>query len=69
MEVQRVFDSHAWLEGLTVRVRMGLRTGEPTLTSEGYVGMDVHRTARIMNAGHGSQVLLSQTTSNLVEQD
>src|SRR5262249_9460828 len=52
-----------------VRVRMGIHTGEPTLTSEGYVGLDVHRAARIMSAGHGGQVLLSQTTSHLVEQD
>src|SRR5438552_3756039 len=48
---------------------MGLHTGEPTLTHEGYVGLDVHRAARIMGAGHGGQVLLSQTTANLVEQD
>jgi len=43
------------------------RTGEPHLASEGYVGLDVHRTARIMSAGHGGQVLLSRTTSDLVE--
>src|SRR5947209_9180220 len=48
---------------------MGLHTGEPTLTPEGDVGLDVHRAARIMSAGHGGQVLLSQTTCNLVEQD
>src|SRR5947209_16825926 len=48
---------------------MGLHTGEPTLTPEGYVGLDVHRAARIMSAGHGGQVLLSQATCNLVEQD
>ena len=40
-----------------VRVRMGLHTGEPVVTSEGYVGMDVHRGARIAAAGHGGQVL------------
>ncbi len=48
---------------------MGLHTGEPTLTSEGYAGLDVHRAARIMSAGYGGQVLLSQATSALVEQD
>src|SRR2546425_6239936 len=48
---------------------MGLHTGEPSLTSEGYVGLDVHRAARIMSAGHGGQVLLSQATSTLVEHD
>jgi predicted ATPase/DNA-binding CsgD family transcriptional regulator len=48
---------------------MALHTGEPSLTPEGYVGLDVHRAARIMSAAHGGQVLLSQTTCNLVEQD
>ena len=67
--VQRALATHPWPEGVAVRVRMGLHTGEPTLTSEGYVGLDVHRAARIMSAGHGGQVLLSQTTCDLVEQD
>ena len=53
---------------MTVRVRMGLHTGEPQRSSEGYVGLDVHPAARIMSAGHGGQVLLSQTTRDLVEQ-
>ncbi len=66
---QRALVSHPWPEGTTVRVRMGLHTGEPSLTPEGYVGLDVHRAARIMSAGHGGQVLLSQPTSTLVEQD
>jgi predicted ATPase len=48
------------------RVRMGLHTGEPVLTEEGYVGVDVHRGARIAAAGHGGQVLLSQTTRDLL---
>src|SRR5260370_1026904 len=69
VEVQRALASHPWPEGAVVRVRMGLHTGEPTLTAEGYVGLDVHRAVRIMSAGHGGQVLLSQTTCNLVEQD
>jgi predicted ATPase/serine/threonine protein kinase/DNA-binding CsgD family transcriptional regulator len=69
VEVQRALASHSWPEGAAVRVRMGLHTGEPTLTPEGYVGLDVHRAARIMRAGHGGQVLLSQATCNLVEQD
>jgi hypothetical protein len=51
-----------------VRVRIGLHTGEPHPTAEGYVGLDVHRAARIMNAGHGGQILLSQTTRDLAEQ-
>jgi predicted ATPase/serine/threonine protein kinase/DNA-binding CsgD family transcriptional regulator len=68
-DAQRALSAHPWPEGAAVRVRMGLHTGEPTLTHEGYVGLDVNRAARIMSAGHGGQVLLSQTTANLVEQD
>src|SRR6266699_3920780 len=67
VEMQRTLASHAWPEGEPVRVRMGLHTGEPELTSEGYVALDVHRAARIMSAGHGGQILLSQTTRDLVE--
>jgi predicted ATPase/class 3 adenylate cyclase/DNA-binding CsgD family transcriptional regulator len=64
---QRALASHPWPEGVMVRVRMGMHTGEPHLASEGYVGLDVHRAARIMSAGHGGQVLLSRTTCDLVE--
>src|SRR2546423_1830067 len=63
---QRAFASHAWPE-VVVRVRIGLHTGEPQRTTEGYVGLDVHLAARIMSVGHGGQVLLSQTTRHLVE--
>jgi predicted ATPase/class 3 adenylate cyclase/DNA-binding CsgD family transcriptional regulator len=63
---QRAFFTQAWPEGVTVRVRMGLHTGEPSVTTDGYVGLDVHRAARIMSSGHGGQVLLSQTTRDLV---
>src|SRR5205814_9641456 len=66
---QRALASHVWPEGVVVRVRMGLHTGEPRLSSEGYTGLDVHHAARIMSAGHGGQVLLSQTTRDLVEHD
>src|SRR5438132_418673 len=66
---QRVLSSHVWPEGVVVRVRMGLHTGEPRLSSEGYTGLDVHHAARMMSAGHGGQVLLSQTTRDLVEHD
>ena len=53
------------LEGGPIRVRMGLHTGEPLLAEEGYVGIDVHRAARIAAAGHGGQILLSQSTRDL----
>src|SRR6266566_3981380 len=66
---QRALASHFWPEGVVVRVRMGIHTGEPTLSSEGYTGLDVHHAARLMSAGHGGQVLLSQTTRALVEHD
>jgi predicted ATPase len=50
-----------------IRVRIGLHTGEPQIAHEDYVGMDVHRAARVCAAGHGGQVLLSQTTRELVD--
>jgi predicted ATPase len=52
-----------------VRVRMGLHTGEPKVTDEGYVGLDVHRAARIGAAGHGGQVVVSETTRALLDGD
>src|SRR2546421_7012364 len=52
-----------------IRVRMGLHTGEPRLTEEGYVGLDVHKGARIAAVGHGGQVVLSQTPRALVDAD
>src|SRR5947209_7188347 len=64
---QRILASHAWPEGAAVRVRMGLHTGEPQRMADGYVGLDVHLAARMMSAGHGGQVLLSQTTRHLAE--
>jgi predicted ATPase/class 3 adenylate cyclase/DNA-binding CsgD family transcriptional regulator len=64
---QRSLASHPWSESVTVRVRMGLHTGEPERSTEGYVGLDVYRAACIMSAGHGGQVLLSQVTRDLVE--
>ncbi len=69
VHAQRALFIHQWPEGVNVRVRMGLHTGEPELMAEGYVGIDVHRAARIMSAGHGGQVLLSQTTRDLVAHD
>src|SRR6516162_8929048 len=55
-----------WPGGVSVRVRMGIHTGELQSTEEGYVGLDVHRAARIMGAAHGAQVLFSQETHDLV---
>ena len=60
-------EGQAVLEAGTVGVRMGLHTGEPLVTGSGYVGLDVHRAARISAAGHGGQVLISHATRSLVE--
>jgi AAA domain len=62
-------DCQRALAGGPIRVRMGLHTGEPRLTDEGYVGLDVHKGARIAAVGHGGQVLLSSTTRALVDGD
>jgi predicted ATPase len=50
-----------------IAVRIGIHTGTPHLTAEGYVGADVHRGARICAAGHGRQVLISEETRDLVD--
>jgi predicted ATPase/class 3 adenylate cyclase len=64
---QRGLASHPWPDGASVRVRMGLHTGDGKLGGDSYIGLDVHRAARIAAAGHGGQVLLSSATRGLVE--
>jgi predicted ATPase/class 3 adenylate cyclase len=59
--------AEAWPPGAEIRVRIGMHTGEGVVRGGGYVGLDVHRAARIANAGHGGQVLVSATTHALVE--
>lgn len=66
---QEAINAHSWPDGLPLRVRMGLHTGEPVLAADGYVGLDVHRSARICQAGWGGQILLSHTTRELVRDD
>ena len=66
VEAQRAHASTTWPEDATVRVRMGLHTGEPALGSEGYLGLDVVRAARICTSAEGGNVLLSETTRLLV---
>jgi len=66
---QRALAAHRWPGGADVRVRMGIHTGEPAMDDEGYRGMALHRAARISAAGHGGQVLLSNATRELVEDD
>jgi predicted ATPase/class 3 adenylate cyclase len=60
-------EAQAALDNGPVRVRIGVHTGEPVVTGEGYVGMDVHRAARIAAAGHGGQVLVSEATARLLD--
>jgi class 3 adenylate cyclase len=66
VEGQRALAGHEWPGSAQVRVRMGLHTGEPTIGDEGYVGLDVVRAARICSAGHGGQILISETTRALL---
>ncbi|HEY7149142.1 MAG TPA: adenylate/guanylate cyclase domain-containing protein [Gaiellaceae bacterium] len=66
---QRALADHSWPEDTEVRVRMGLHTGEPSVGEEGYLGLDVVRAARICSAGHGGQILLSETTRALLGND
>jgi class 3 adenylate cyclase len=66
---QRALANHSWPDGAEVRVRMGLHTGEPSVGDEGYLGLDVVRAARICSAGHGGQILLSETTRALLGND
>src|SRR5438445_504329 len=64
---QRGLQSHEWPGGALVRVRMGVHTGEGVASGSHYVGMDVHRAARIGAAAHGGQVIVSAATRGLVE--
>ncbi|MGZ3642530.1 MAG: ATP-binding protein [Ktedonobacteraceae bacterium] len=63
---QHALKSAVWPDEAIVRVRMGIHTGELQSTEEGYVGLDVHRAARIMSVAYGAQVLLSEATCELV---
>jgi predicted ATPase/class 3 adenylate cyclase len=65
---QRALAAYRWPEGVEVRVRMGIHSGEARRAGDGYVGLDVHRAARICDAAHGGQILLSQATRAQVPQ-
>ena len=66
---QRALADHEWPEGAQVKVRIGIHTGEPSLGEEGYQGLGVHRAARICAAGHGGQILLSNASRELIEDE
>ena len=66
IDAQRALAEHEWPDGATVRVRMGLHTGEALLEDGRYHGLSVHRAARISGVAHGGQVLLSESTRSLL---
>ncbi len=66
-EAQRAMRDEDWPEFLRVRIRIGLHTGTPSIGVEGYTGIDLVRTSRIANAGHGGQILASAATVSAVD--
>jgi class 3 adenylate cyclase len=66
LAIQRRFRDHAWTGGAGVKVRIGLHSGRPTLSDNGYVGLSVHTVARISDAAHGGQILLSRAVMTAV---
>jgi class 3 adenylate cyclase len=69
VEAQRELAAHAWPEGADVRVRIGIHTGEATVAENRYVGLSVHRAARICALARGGQILISQTTRHILEDE
>src|SRR5919204_5193679 len=69
VDAQRALAAHSWPDETAMRVRIGIHTGEATVTGDRYVGLAVHRAARICAAAHGGQVLLSQSTQALLEDE
>jgi class 3 adenylate cyclase len=66
---QQALARYPWSGGAEPKVRMGLHTGEPVVSEGRYVGLAVHRAARVCAAAHGGQVLLSSTTADLVSDE
>ncbi len=69
VEGQHALLSHSWPEGVEIRVRMGLHTGQAVAGDGRYTGLAVHRAARIGAAGHGGQILVSHATQTLLEDE
>jgi YVTN family beta-propeller protein len=69
VEGQRTIRSHQWPHGLQIKVRMGIHTGQAVVSDGRYTGLAVHRAARVGAAGHGGQVLVSQATQTLLEDE
>ncbi|MEO6294856.1 MAG: AAA family ATPase [Candidatus Limnocylindria bacterium] len=68
VEAQRALAAEPWAPGAEIRVRIGLHTGEASLSAKTYVGLHVHRASRIAGVGHGGQVMLSSATRALLDQ-
>jgi YVTN family beta-propeller protein len=68
-EGQRAIRSHRWPQGVQIKVRMGIHTGQAVVSHGRYTGLAVHRAARVGAAGHGGQVLVSQATQTLLEDE
>src|SRR5215210_8855466 len=66
LAAQRRLAAYNWPGGAAVKVRMGLHTGQPTEIDNDYVGMDVHRGARLAATAHGGQVVVSGATAQLL---
>jgi predicted ATPase/class 3 adenylate cyclase len=66
-DAQRSLDAYPWPDGASLKVRIGLHTGEAPLVGNEYIGLDVHHAARIAAAAHGGQVLVSEATHGVVD--
>jgi DNA-binding NarL/FixJ family response regulator/class 3 adenylate cyclase len=69
LAAQQALSGHDWPHGVEPRVRMGIHTGEASITADEYHGLAVHRAARICAAGIGGQILVSQATHSLLEDE
>ncbi len=69
VQVQRALAAEPWPPGSEIRVRIGMHTGEASLSAKAYVGLHVHRASRIAGVGHGGQVLLSSATRALLDRE
>ena len=69
IEIQRQIAARDWPDNSRVRLRIGLHTGRPELTSEGYVGMDVHLTARVSATGNGGQIVISDALRGAIGEE
>ena len=66
VDLQRGLAAATWPDDVQVRVRVGVHSGRPAVVAGDYIGLDVHRAARIMSAAHGGQIVVSQTTVDVM---